>query len=98
MQVLYHGYMGTSGASYMDLYMADAVIVPPEHARAGFSESLMMLPECFLGPSHRCFPHSHLLPPRIGAGPAASACEASSVHVCSQQQAILCAYARMLTA
>jgi hypothetical protein len=51
-QVSYHGYMGTTGAPYIDLYMADRIIAPPEHAPA-FTERLVLLPECFLGPSHR---------------------------------------------
>ena len=51
-QVSYHGYMGTTGAHYIDAYMADQVIAPPEHAPA-FTERLILLPECFLGPSHR---------------------------------------------
>jgi len=34
----YHGYMGTSGADYVDYYLADKVIAPPEHA-SFFSES-----------------------------------------------------------
>ena len=32
--------------------MADRWIAPPEHAQY-FSEKLMQMPECFLGPSHR---------------------------------------------
>jgi predicted O-linked N-acetylglucosamine transferase (SPINDLY family) len=51
-QLLYHGYMATSGAEYIDYYMADAVIAPPEHAHF-FTEKLVLMPECFLGPSHR---------------------------------------------
>ena len=52
LQISYHGYMGTTGASHIDLYMADRVIAPPEHAR-GFTERLVLLAESFLGPSHR---------------------------------------------
>ena len=37
-QMSYHGYMGTSGADYIDYYLADKVIAPPEHA-SFFSES-----------------------------------------------------------
>ena len=53
LQMHYHGYMGSTGATYMDYYMGDRVIVPPEHARHSFTETLVLLPESFLGPSHR---------------------------------------------
>lgn len=36
----------------MQGYVADRSIAPPEHAPF-FSEKLMQMPECFLGPSHR---------------------------------------------
>ena len=52
LQVSYHGYMGTTGADYIDYYIADRVLAPVEHSRF-FSEHLVMMPECFLGPSHR---------------------------------------------
>ena len=51
-QVHYHGYMGTTGAPWIQLYVADRTIAPPEHAPF-FSERLALMPECFLGPSHR---------------------------------------------
>uniref|UniRef100_A0A7S0NDZ6 protein O-GlcNAc transferase n=1 Tax=Hanusia phi TaxID=3032 RepID=A0A7S0NDZ6_9CRYP len=51
-QVHYHGYIGTTGAPWIDLYMADSVIAPPESAPT-FTERLLLLPESFLGPSHR---------------------------------------------
>ena len=51
-QVHYHGYMGTTGAPWIQGYVADRWIAPPEHAPY-FSEKLMQMPECFLGPSHR---------------------------------------------
>ncbi|KAJ1471460.1 glycosyl transferase family 41-domain-containing protein [Baffinella frigidus] len=51
-QVHYHGYMGTTGAPWIQYYVADRHIAPPEHAPF-FSERLAMMPECFLGPSHR---------------------------------------------
>ena len=51
-QVHYHGYMGTTGAPWIQGYVADRWIAPPEHAPF-FSEKLMQMPECFLGPSHR---------------------------------------------
>ena len=64
LQMHYHGYMGSTGAAYIDYYMGDRVIVPPEHARHAFTEALVLLPESFLGPSHRLSPPpSFLLPP-----------------------------------
>ena len=44
--------MGTTGAPWIQGYVADRWIAPPEHAQY-FSEKLMQMPECFLGPSHR---------------------------------------------
>ena len=63
LQMHYHGYMGSTGAAYIDYYMGDRTIVPPEHARHGFTEALVLLPESFLGPSHRLSPSSLFLPP-----------------------------------
>eukprot|EP00960_Hanusia_phi_P030174 748421-Hanusia_phi.AAC.7 len=76
-QVHYHGYMGSTGAPWIQYYVADRCctllpahpplpssssltfpvlgirwIAPPEHANF-FSEKLALMPECFLGPSHR---------------------------------------------
>ena len=62
-QMHYHGYMGSTGAAYIDYYMGDRVIVPPEHARHAFTEALVLLPESFLGPSHRLSPSSLFPPP-----------------------------------
>jgi protein O-GlcNAc transferase len=56
LQLHYHGYVGTIGASYIDYYVGDRIISPPEHA-AGFSEKLALHSLSFLGPSHR---HIHL--------------------------------------
>jgi len=44
--------MGTTGAPWIQGYVADRWIAPPEHAPY-FSEKLLQMPECFLGPSHR---------------------------------------------
>ncbi|EKX54195.1 hypothetical protein GUITHDRAFT_84189 [Guillardia theta CCMP2712] len=51
-QVHYHGYIGTTGAPWIDYYMADRVVASPESAPS-FTERLLLLPESFLGPSHR---------------------------------------------
>ena len=62
-QIHYHGYVGTIGASYIDYYVGDRVITPPDHA-PGFSEKLALHSLSFLGPSHR---HIHLKHGRASA-------------------------------
>ncbi|EKX45472.1 hypothetical protein GUITHDRAFT_108736 [Guillardia theta CCMP2712] len=45
-QVLFHGYAGTSGANFIDLFVADRILVPPEFS--GFmTEKLMLFPPAF---------------------------------------------------
>ena len=45
-QVLFHGYAGTSGANFIDLFVADRILVPPEFS--GFmTEKLMLFPSAF---------------------------------------------------
>ena len=43
-QVHYHGYMGTTGAPWIQGYVADRWIAPPEHAPY-FSEKLLQVPQ-----------------------------------------------------
>ena len=45
--VNYLGYPGTMGGAYVDYAMVDAVAVPPETARAAFTEKLVYLPYCY---------------------------------------------------
>ena len=45
-------YLQTLNEGVLQYYVADRHIAPAEHAPF-FSERLAMLPECFLGPSHR---------------------------------------------
>ena len=48
LQVLFHGYAGTSGAEFMSHIVADAVVLPPEIAAVGFSEHVLYLPQVSL--------------------------------------------------
>ena len=45
-QVTYLGYPGTTGASFMDYIICDAIIAPMEHQR-WFAEHLVHLPHCY---------------------------------------------------
>ncbi len=45
-QVNYLGYPGTMGAPFMDYFIGDGVVTPPEH-QAHFSEQLVRLPGCY---------------------------------------------------
>lgn len=42
-QISYLGFLGTTGASFIDYFVADPVVVPPDHA-CHYSESLAYLP------------------------------------------------------
>jgi predicted O-linked N-acetylglucosamine transferase (SPINDLY family) len=59
-QVSYLGYPGTMGANYIDYLIADATIIPPEHAH-GYTEKIASLPHTFQANdskraiSDRCF-------------------------------------------
>ncbi len=46
-QVTYLGYPGTTGANFIDYVLADAMIVPPEHA-SFFTERVVYLPGCYM--------------------------------------------------
>ena len=43
-QVLFHGYAGTSGADFISHIVGDAVVLPPELATWGFAEHVLYLP------------------------------------------------------
>ena len=43
-QVLFHGYAGTSGADFMSHIVSDAIVLPPELATTGFAEHVLYLP------------------------------------------------------
>jgi len=43
-QVLFHGYAGTSGAEFMSHIVADSIVLPPELASVGFAEHVLYLP------------------------------------------------------
>ena len=45
-QISYLGHPGTMGADYYDYIVADPILIP-ESSRAGFSEKIIYLPECF---------------------------------------------------
>jgi protein O-GlcNAc transferase len=63
LQIHYHGYVGTIGASYIDYYVGDRVITPPDFAH-GHTEKLALHSLSFLGPSHR---HIHMFHGRAAA-------------------------------
>jgi predicted O-linked N-acetylglucosamine transferase (SPINDLY family) len=46
-QVSYLGYAGTTGASYIDYLLADAVVIPPGE-ETGYRERIVRLPHCYL--------------------------------------------------
>jgi predicted O-linked N-acetylglucosamine transferase (SPINDLY family) len=46
-QVSYLGFAGSTGASYMDYMIADAIVVPPGE-EALYSESIVRMPHCYL--------------------------------------------------
>ncbi|OWK44403.1 tetratricopeptide repeat protein [Fimbriiglobus ruber] len=46
-QVSYIGFAGTCGASFLDYLISDRTVTPPEMA-AGYSERLVLLPNCYL--------------------------------------------------
>ncbi len=46
-QVTWLGYPGTTGASFVDYLIADAVVIPPE-SEGHFSEGIVRLPKCFM--------------------------------------------------
>ena len=46
-QVNYLGYAGTTGTTYHDYLLADAVVIPPGEAKH-YSENIAWLPECFM--------------------------------------------------
>lgn len=43
-QILFHGYAGTSGAEFVSHIVADAIVLPPELASVGFAEHVLYLP------------------------------------------------------
>lgn len=45
-QMTYIGFPGTSGAEFFDYAVCDAIVVPPAE-RAGFTERLVYLPDCY---------------------------------------------------
>ena len=51
-QVSYIGYIGTSGASYIDYVVADKTLIPPE-SQKHFAEKIAYLPSYQVNPSHR---------------------------------------------
>ncbi|EKX47895.1 hypothetical protein GUITHDRAFT_137259 [Guillardia theta CCMP2712] len=60
LQLLFRSYAGTSGACWIDLYLSDKVVVPPEHSMM-MSEKLVVLPHTFLATDHaHMFPHPPL--------------------------------------
>ncbi|HSB96801.1 MAG TPA: tetratricopeptide repeat protein [Spongiibacteraceae bacterium] len=46
LQILYMGYPGTLGSSYIDYMIADHIVIPPEHT-AFFAEKIARLPETY---------------------------------------------------
>lgn len=44
--ISYLGYPGTTGAAYMDVILADDMVIPPEQ-RQHYSERVVYLPDCF---------------------------------------------------
>lgn len=46
-QAHYLGYAGTTGAPYVDYFMTDEVVTPPD-LKADFTEELAYLPDCFM--------------------------------------------------
>lgn len=59
-QVMWLGYPGTSGASFMDYIISDP-ITTPRHLRDAFSEKVVSLPSTFFCSDHK---FSHPLPPQ----------------------------------
>ena len=56
-QVMWLGYPGTSGASFMDYIITDKITSPIEHADS-YSEKLSYMPETFfIGDHYNMFPH-----------------------------------------
>lgn len=45
-QVSYLGFLGTTGADFIDYIVADRIVVPPEHA-VHYTENLVYLPHCY---------------------------------------------------
>ena len=64
-QVSFLGYPGTSGASWLDYLIADAVTVPPNHDRH-YVEHVARLPDCYFPPLRR--PISEIRPARAEYG------------------------------
>jgi protein O-GlcNAc transferase len=54
-QVTWLGFAGTTGASYLDYLIADAVVVPPESDRF-YSETIIRLPHTYQVNNHRQLP------------------------------------------
>lgn len=65
-QVNYLGYPGTSGASYMDYLIADAIVVPAGEEDA-YSEHVVRLPHCYMPTDNRRATES-MTPTRAAAG------------------------------
>jgi predicted O-linked N-acetylglucosamine transferase (SPINDLY family) len=51
-QVFYLYYPGTSGAPYIDYFVADDVVIPPSH-EAFYQETIVRLPRCYQPNDHR---------------------------------------------
>ena len=57
LQVMWLGYPGTSGASFMDYILTDKVTSPP-HTASQYSERLACMPRTFfIGDHQNMFPH-----------------------------------------
>jgi len=65
LQVSYLGYLGTSGAAYMDYLIADSTIVPPEHQRY-YAEKIIYLPSYQANDSKRAISSRHFTREELG--------------------------------
>lgn len=88
-QVMWLGYPGTSGASYMDYIVTDRITSPLDYA-GQYSEKLAYLPDTFFVGDHR-FMFPHLLKPGEGTSDlnrlTAIDCQAGVIRINDQIQA-----------
>jgi predicted O-linked N-acetylglucosamine transferase (SPINDLY family) len=66
LQATFLGYPGTTGAPFVDYLIADAEVIPEEHA-AHYSEYVVRLPDCYL-PGHAARPIAAHTPTREELG------------------------------
>ncbi|MDX2109235.1 MAG: hypothetical protein SFY80_03235 [Verrucomicrobiota bacterium] len=65
-QVSWLGYPCTTGADYIDYFIVDAIVAPPEH-RTHFTEALVTMPDCYL-PADNRQPVDEVKPARQSCG------------------------------